>query len=213
MRFDFCTTCLNEKIPVCTAFDITTSVTVDMLLNNTTLNKTKYLVCHKNAQSINLGVLNRNEKCDECGLCKIACKNNLRIEYNSKIEKSVLSDLGRLNIFLSSIYEEAKIATEVKTNGNFRQKRIDAVIVFKNNIILVKVLNNLEKYQFYKRAYDDIVSNYIKTYNDYRISNIFLISSANKEKAKQLGYKCLDINEMNEVIKTIGGEKDVNVIK
>lgn len=196
MENDFCIGC--EGYPSCAIFGIANGVLLSDIINECLLKKIQYPVCHKNAQKIESGKMVTGPGCDGCTLCRIACSKSESVAIDFRaVEKSVLSDLGRLNIFASSLNKNAVAATEVKTYGNFRQKRVDLVIKHGNSIFLIKVLQNLDKYNFYYRSYDEIIRDCQNRYPEFRFFHKTLIPAGKREQAEKLGLEFILIDELN----------------
>ena len=196
MNNNFCVGCQGEKQPPCAIKDIFNGVTLNEVISKTRNSSSKYLVCHKNAIKIEDGTIVISEKCDSCGLCKVSCCMQPNKEYDSKIEKPIFAELGKLNILLTNIFAEAFVATEVKTEGNFRQKRIDAVVGKEDSIVLIKILTNIDKYNFYHRSYEEVVEEYKNKHPELKMDIAFIVPEAKVEKAKLLGYDVICIDEI-----------------
>lgn len=200
MNNDFCVGCPGVKQPTCAIKDIFNGITLNDIISKTKNPASKYLVCHKNAINIDDGSLIISEKCDSCGLCKISCCKLMEKDYDKKIEKPIFAELGRLNILMSNIFPDAFVATEVKTDGNFRQKRIDAVIGKDNSITLIKVLSNIDKYNFYHRSYEKIMEEFKNKYTEINFNIAFIVPESKINKARLLGYDVISINEIKSII-------------
>ena len=204
MQMNFCTGCDSIKHPQCAIFKIINTASLKDILDNIELKAYQYLVCHKNAQKIESGRLISQTKCDYCMLCQIACNkvNSCAIEIVNieKLEKSILNDLGRLNIYASSLNPNSIVASEVKAEGNYRQKRIDLVIKGDTSVVFIKVLQNLDKYNFYYRSYEEIVNGYKELYPEMYFFCKTLVSSDKKERANQLGYDVILIDEIASIL-------------
>ncbi|WP_317368351.1 hypothetical protein [uncultured Tyzzerella sp.] len=200
MDNNFCVGCPGIQQPLCAVKDIYNGITLNEVISKAKKSASKYLVCHKNAIKIENGAMVITEKCDSCGLCKISCSNQLEKEYDKKIEKPIFAELGKLNIFLSNIFSDALVATEVKTEGNFRQKRIDAVIGKENSVILIKVLANVDKYNFYHRSYEEVMKEYKNKYPELGINIVFIVPESKIKKARQLEYDVICIDEIKSIV-------------
>lgn len=200
MNNNFCTGCPGEKQPSCAIREIYNGITLNEVISKVRTSSLKYLVCHKNAIKIREDSIIISEKCDSCGLCKVSCCNQVEKEYDKKIEKPIFAELGKLNILLGNIFVDAFIATEVKTEGNFRQKRIDAVVGKENSITLIKVLANIDKYNFYHRSYEEVMEEYKNKHPEMNVDIVFIVPEAKIKKAKQLGYDVICIDEIRTKI-------------
>ena len=75
-----------------------------------------------------------------------------------------------------------KIASEVLFNGNFRSKRLDLVIINDSKVFLVKILKDINKYDYYNRSLEYIKKEYTLLYSNLEFKSIFLVynNSINK---------------------------------
>lgn len=196
MNNNFCTGCKGEQQPPCAIKNIINGITLNDVISKTKISPSKYLVCHRNAIKLEDDSIIISEKCDSCGLCKISCCKQLSKEYDKMIESPIFAELGKLNIFLTDIFPEAFVATEVKAEGNFRQKRIDAVVLKEDTITFIKILTNLDKYNFYHRSYEEIKNECTNKYPKINTDILFIVPEAKLNKAKSLGYDVICINEI-----------------
>lgn len=173
---NFCKTCSFKDYPNCMVSKIITNEDFDNFINNN--NKyIEYPVCHKNAQILSNGIMITNPTCDNCGLCKLACVSFEldSIKINDKLENIVFSNLNLLNILLSNITNKnTQIGSEIHFEGNSRNKRIDIVIKHDKKIFLIKLINSVDKRDFYSRSYDEIIDQYSNLYKDYHFDKILL---------------------------------------
>ena len=199
MNNNFCVGCQGEKQPPCAIKDIFNGITLNEVISKTRNSSSKYLVCHKNAIKIGEDSIIISEKCDSCGLCRISCCKQLNKEYDRKIERPIFAELGKLNILLTNIFTDTFVATEVKTEGNFRQKRIDAVVGKEDSIALIKILTNVDKYNFYHRSYE-VMEKYKNKYPEMNVNIVFIVPEVKVKKAKLLGYDVICIDEIRTKI-------------
>ena len=201
MVIDFCTGCDSIQYPQCAIFKIINTASLKALLDGKDLETNPYLVCHQNALKIESGKMISLSKCDNCMLCKIACNkiSSCTIEIGD-IEKSILNDLGRLNIYASSLNPNSLVATEVKADGNYRQKRIDLVIKKNTSVVFIKVLQNIEKYKFYYRSYEEIAISYKQLYPKVDFYCKTLVPSYKKERANQLGNEVILVKDIAAIL-------------
>ncbi len=200
MNNNFCVGCQGEKQPPCAIKDIFNGITLNEVISKTRNSSSKYLVCHKNAIKIGEDSIIISEKCDSCGLCRISCCKQLNKEYDRKIERPIFAELGKLNILLTNIFTDTFVATEVKTEGNFRQKRIDAVVGKEDSIALIKILTNVDKYNFYHRSYEEVMEKYKNKYPEMNVNIVFIVPEVKVKKAKLLGYDVICIDEIRTKI-------------
>jgi hypothetical protein len=172
----FCKKCSFKDYPNCMVSKIITNEDFNNFINNN--NKyIEYPVCHKNAQILNDGIMTPNPTCDNCGLCKLACVSlDLdSTQINEQLENIVFSNLNLLNILLSNITNEnIQVGSEIHFEGNSRNKRIDIVIKHDKKIFLIKLINSVDKREFYSRSYDEIINQYSNLYKDYQFDKILL---------------------------------------
>lgn len=197
-----CNTCNFNGFPECVMYNIIDSVSLDDIINNHDLKKTPYLVCKSNAQLIENGKMNIKTNCNHCNLCKYICK--FKNSDYSVDEKLLINDIPRLNIYLDTFLKSLQVATEVKANGNFRNKRLDLVVRHNKNIILIKVLTNIDKYGFYMRSYTQVVKEYSETYPEYHFSFKCLVDSSFYNKYNNSDFeKIVTINKLIEELKGV----------
>ena len=110
-------------------------------------------------------------------------------------------NINSLNIYLSVMCKECKIGSEIKSFGNYRQKRIDIVIQKDKTIYLVKVLSDLNKYRFYMDSYNEQIEAYNTTFKDCHFVAIQLV----KQKEFLIANKKnLNVVTITDLIKTLG---------
>ena len=190
--------CNKGGFPKCVIQEIFDSISLDDLIINDLKKTTKVLVCPYNAIEYNQKEILRNENCKECSLCEFVCKHeacNFR-----KLEKHLLKDCLKLNIFLKSFNTDIIVASTVTAPGNSRTKRLDIVAKNKNKIFLIKVLNNLDKYNFYKRSYQDVIDVYSELYGKQQFIFFALVPSSEKQKSKY--SDTVSIEDLPEIFTT-----------
>lgn len=199
MDSSFCLSCINVEYPECAISRIYSLISLESLITREELKATEFPVCHKNAISFSDSKIQINGLCDNCGMCNIACiKNNARI-FDESIENIIFSNLSRLNIYIKNILKNFTVATEVKAPGNFRNKRIDLVLMRDNKITIIKVLQNLNKYNFYVRSYNEIISQLSRSYSDKTFSLEVLVPQKILLKADTLKYRCISIEKFHSL--------------
>lgn len=174
----FCKGCdfKDRQLPQCVAYKIATMISLDDFIEGNYTHKELYPICYKNAQSINDSKLVISDECDCCYMCSVACPelsidNSLVLECNDKI---ILKNLNLTNIALNLLLN-IPVASEVKTEGNCRQKRIDISVKNGNNLYLIKVLHSAGKIDFYNRSYEEVAMKYNKQYVDMNVQVAFLL--------------------------------------
>lgn len=197
-----CNLCKFKNYPDCVFYNIINSISLEDMLNNDHLPKKSYLVCKNNSQIIKNGKLIINESCNNCNLCKFVC--TYKADQYKVDENFLINDIHRLNIFLDVILEKCIVGTEIKANGNFRNKRLDIVIKHKNNIILIKVLTSIDKYGFYMRSYKQVANEYKELYPEYHFSFKCLVDSSFYNKYNNSDFeKIVTINKLIEELKGV----------
>lgn len=73
---------------------------------------------------------------------------------------------------------------------------MDAVVGKEDTIVLIKILTNLDKYNFYHRSYEEIKEEYQKQYPGLNIDIVFVVPEGKVKKAKSLGYDVICIDEI-----------------
>ena len=61
---------------------------------------------------------------------------------------------------------------------------------------MIKVLTDIDKYAYYSRSYETVMSYYVDKYQDYTISTYALIPSQKQDIARAKGYNCKNIGEL-----------------
>jgi len=197
-----CIGCEFTKYPVCAIQNIISSINFDDIFNNVSHKETPFPICHKNAQSIDGNKIIKKDTCDSCMLCDFVCPFSTKA-INTQTEDLALDNLNRLNILLKSSLPGAFVATEVKVKGNSREKRIDLVVKKDTEIFIIKVLSDLNKYNFYTRSYESIANLYSGKYPTYHITKYILINSKKIENALNNEYNCNTLYELIETIQEI----------
>ena len=172
----FCKKCSFKDYPNCMVSKIISNEDFDSFIKNNH-KYVEYPVCHKNAQILEDGIMTITPTCDDCGLCKVSCinlKSNI-IQINDQLEKIVFSNIDLLNILLSNAASgNIQIGSEIHFEGNSRNKRIDIVIKKDEHFFIIKVINSIDKKDYYSRSYDEIIEQYSKLYTDYHFEKILL---------------------------------------
>lgn len=186
----FCQGCPDkniENLPNCIITEILQGCSLQDLISNSG-SLSENLVCPKAAQDFNDGKLTINSSCSGCELCKICCnKITSHDAYNQKLEKLLLSDLSKLNIFFKHTFKSYSVGSEIQVSGNSRTKRIDLVLIKDNHIFLVKTLKDTDKINFYSRSYSDAIDS-LKDSSSYSFEKIILIpANADILKNKEPG--------------------------
>ena len=200
------TTCRTTELPKCVVQDIYDSIALEDILYNQCTKITKVFVCPKNALKVIDSKVFADDLCDNCSLCKFTCKKQF-VEFK-KLEKTLFRDLSKLNIFLKSLATNITIASAVKVPGNSRNKRLDIVIKKNNKIYFMKVLNNLDKYNFYKRSYNDVIEEYSAKYPNFEFIFIALLPGSECKVSEHT-----DTLSLENVYSKFSEEKDGIIIK
>lgn len=174
--------CKKSGFPRCVIQEIFDSVSLDDLIINNLIKTTKAFVCPYNAIEYNPKEILKNKNCKECSLCEFVCKHGA-CDFN-KIEKHILKDCLKLNMFLKAFNTDIVVSSTVTAPGNSRTKRLDIVVKNKNKIFLIKVLNNFDKYNFYKRSYQNVIDVYSKLYDEYKFVFYALVPKLEKQKSR-----------------------------
>ncbi len=160
MCLSFCTGCEHAAgFPPCAVAKITSGITLKEFLTGRKHGNVEYPVCHKNAVQLAGDKITVSESCDSCNLCKAACVHKPRdIQVNDAV---VLKNCSLANIALS-LQKTYAVGSEIKAEGNSRQKRIDLVLKKPGDkqVLLIKILTGTQKLNFYLRSYQDIAAFY-----------------------------------------------------
>lgn len=184
--------CIQQKIII--------AVRLDDILLEKNLSSTSVLVCHKNAQFLSGNTVILKSNCDHCNLCRIF--NGLeKFIFCAPLEKCLFENLNSINMLLRHLFPNLVVATEVKTPGNSRDKRIDLVIKKHKEIFLIKLLNNLDKYNLYNMSYRDIISNNDHVYTKYSFRSIILVPGNKKCVAQKRGLDVMTFEELVQLLK------------
>lgn len=199
MNKDFCESCTsNELTPPCIITKIPSNPDIEDILLRKDFVLVENLICHTYAQIYENNCLKINENCDECGLCLAMCKH-LTVAQSldfSKLEKAIFEDLSKICILLKRFCPSKIIATEVKTKGNSRTKRIDLCISFDKKIYLIKLLKNLDKIPMYSRSFDDVIKIYSDKYKDFSFSKLFLVPESIALKNKNPDLQLITLKDL-----------------
>lgn len=208
MDREFCPGCnVGSSIPECGITLIPSNAYLEDMLAGNVLQTQECFVCPRNAQEISEKGIKLTKKCNECGLCVIACPNyNVDVFddlFSVNLENSILNDPGKASILFKALFPNCVVASEVQVQGNFRTKRIDLVVKQDEKIFLFKLLKNTEKASFYNRSYDEVIMKYSDDYPEMKFDSLCLVPSS------KLGYKTQDnvlMVDINEVFRIIGGK-------
>lgn len=212
MDKNFCESCTSDELtPPCIITKIPSNPDIEDILLKRDFILVENFICHTYAQIYEKNCMRINEKCDECGLCLAMCSHLLvsqSIDIN-KLENAVFDDLSKICILLKRFCPSKIIATEVKTKGNSRTKRIDLCVSFEKKIFLIKMLKNKDKIPLYSRSFDDVINWYSPKYPDFEFDKYFILPQAKIEKNtnSELNIICL------KDLLVLFGEKDVSFIK
>mgnify|MGYP000878760724 CR=1 FL=1 len=138
--------------------------------------KRQIFICPYNALSKKDNSIIKSESCINCQLCdiKFACLTNKCENIDLSNLDNILSSLPHVSIFLKLLYPNAVTATEVKISGNYRNKRIDVVLIQGNTIFIFKVLTEANKIDYYYRSYSKILDNLNNEISGYATKLFFL---------------------------------------
>lgn len=208
MNKEFCLGCNSgANIPKCAITLISNNAYLEDILSNKKLPTQECLICPENAQEISENGIIITKKCSECTLCMLACPNvNMIFSkdfFPRSLEKAILNDPGKACILFKCLFSKIQVASEVQVQGNFRTKRIDIVIKYDNNVLLVKLLNNIDKVPFYRRSYDEVIFQYEKNYSEINFKFFCLIPS---DKMKNKILDDTSITDIGTLCKIIGGK-------
>jgi len=202
MDKQFCKRCdfPDESLPKCVATKIATKISLDDFIDGSYTPETLYPICNKNAQRLNEKQLLITDDCNLCYLCYVACpetdcSNSLILKGAND---NILKNLNLTNIVLKYLLD-VPTASEVKAEGNSRQKRIDLVIKNNENIYLIKVLNSLDRLSYYSRSYKEVIEKYKGKYTNNNFLIAFLIPS--KMYKEGLEEKCFTFESLYNEIK------------
>lgn len=212
MDKDFCVSCSSEDFtPPCIITKIPSNPDIEDILLGHDFVLVENFICHTYAQIYEQNCLKINDNCDECGLCLAMC-NHLLVAPSidiHKLEKAIFDDLSKICILLKRFCPSKIIATEVKTKGNSRTKRIDLCVSFENKIYLIKLLKNKDKIPLYSRSFDDVINWYSPKYPNFEFSKYFILPQT---KIEQNDNSELNIICLKDLL-VLFGEKDVSFIK
>lgn len=212
INYEKCKECISiHKVPSCIVNTIKNIKNIDNIFNdNYTYKENKVFICSFKAQElINNSLSIRKEKCIDCNLCIARCpylgieKQNIITKiYNSSLEDIIFdsptSMSSTLNIHFNGHYY---FYPEVQVSGKFRNKRIDLVGVSDSKILLIKLISDESKANFYLRSYLDIVSylsNNFTTTKDIEI--ILLTKSSIDLSINGINYHSLKYNSLDTII-------------
>jgi len=143
----------------------------------------KIFLCPVNALVLDGKRVYKEKHCIQCGLCELKYISIQKESTNKElpiISDYLLTDLKRLSVALKYMLDNDFVVCEVKAEGNYRNKRIDIVYKDSDTVFLVKVLTDINSYEFYKRSYDDILSGLDEIYMNANKELKILTTSQNK---------------------------------
>lgn len=205
MDRDFCPRCsAGASIPKCAITCIPNNAYFEDMLDEKELQNQECFTCSKNAQEVTSGGIKITKKCNECGLCILACpySHNIKLNelLNASLENTVLSDPGKACILFKCLFPECEVASEVQVQGNFRTKRIDLVIKQEGRVFLLKLLKNTDKASFYNRSYEEVILKYSGDYPGIQFDSLCLVPSSKLGTKTQDNVVMVDINEIYRII-------------
>lgn len=141
--------------------------------------KQDYIVCPVDAvKPVGQEVEFINEKCISCGLCINKCPyENIELESldEEKVYKFIKNNILQIASFLkSSLETNYEIFTEVKTEGNARNKRIDIVVNTSKTAYLLKLFSGKPTSGKYERDYERILESSLKENQSKNVELIYL---------------------------------------
>jgi NAD-dependent dihydropyrimidine dehydrogenase PreA subunit len=182
---------------------------IDIIDGNAQNSKTQnFLVCPVDAiKSKGEGVVFKNNLCISCGLCIQNCPyDNIKLTELVKEENiypHLTNNVLQIASYLrSKLDDEYEIFTEVKAEGNARNKRIDIVVTGNNKVYLIKVLSTEASGSKYQRDYEEILNKIVNIRKD-KIFEVVFLYCKQEGIEKQWQY---DINGKNIKINNISLE-------
>jgi Pyruvate/2-oxoacid:ferredoxin oxidoreductase delta subunit len=172
-----CANCKYDSYPPCAIKEILTASTLEDTLTANDIKRTRFPVCHVNAQRLVEKTIIKTDSCTQCGLCDILCEEDTVKPTVQNYEEVVFSSLSRFNILFSTLLPDCIVASEVKAKGNSRVKRIDVTIKHKKCVYLIKILSDANKIPYYSRSYKDTVDCYSKIYPQIKFKHLIVIPS------------------------------------
>ena len=186
MLANFCSECNFTDYPNCILKQVIRNIAFEELLINNQKYE-EYVVCPLNAQKIYKHKLELTEKCDNCNFCKLLCINYEKPSLFNfiKSEKVVFSDYNRLQMLLKKWNPNLKVASEVNFRGNFRTKRLDLVIINNSEVLLIKVLKDDRKFNYYYRLLESIKKEYSALFDNLNFKSLFLVNTNSINKSNE----------------------------
>lgn len=172
----------THKYPPCGVLELNKNNELVNILNcDYKASKTQNLiVCPVNAiKPMKFGININQESCIACGICSGNCSyGNIELIDEVKEEKAYplfSSSLLHVASFLKSkLNNEYVISTEVKSEGNARNKRIDIVVDNTKTTYLLKILSGKPTTSKYERDYEKILKNISEVSHSKKIELIYL---------------------------------------
>lgn len=209
--FETCKKCIKiNKFPPCGVIKFYKGGELKDILNGNFRDSKEqhFFVCPVDAiKPLGNGMQFLSDKCISCGLCVNKCPyGNIKLEnFNKgKIYNYIKSNILQIASFLKTSFEtNYEIFTEVKYEGNARNKRIDIVIKSSKTTYLLKVLTGKPTRGKYERDYEKILASVVKDMNIKNIGLIYLyfdnssINLSNKIKILNNEYIVLRVSLEN----------------
>jgi len=164
------------------------------------IKKHRIFLCPVNALAVDNRRVYKKSNCIQCGLCELKYISNHNKNSNKEqpnISDYFLTDLKRLSIALKYMLDNDFVVCEVKAEGNYRNKRIDIVYKDSNTVFLVKVLTDINSYEYYKRSYYDILGGIDERYTNTNIQFKILTTPQNKNSRN---YEYENLYTLNDII-------------
>ncbi len=154
--------------------------------NKKVIKDKKIFLCPVNALGIEGNRVFKKENCICCNLCELKYIKTENINSAvPTISDYFLTDIKRLCLVLKYLISNVTVACEVKTQGNYRNKRVDIVYKKDNIIYLMKVLSDFNSYNFYKRSYNEIADYLLEEYPNFTTQLIILVTDEFSHKSTE----------------------------
>lgn len=193
---NFCPGC-DILLPPCIVSNEYKSLGLDDIISGIiSQDKMEVFTCPVDSQDKIGDYLKINDKCIDCCICFNRCIHTTLPIRDIGIKKpmKLLNSIIHTKLLLSTQFNNLLFYSEVKVVGNSRVKRIDILGVSESYILLIKLITNTSKMEFYIRSYIEIAKYILPLTKDKKVK-VILLGLTNDAKVREIdGIQILSIN-------------------